>query len=909
MAVPVNVTPGGRNTHHLKATLGATEMGFILCDRNGKPNPLAYFPNPTNPAVQVRTGEQSYQDKSAPWSLKSQKDWSGGRGSVDLDEAQNKYYDGWRINTTKPNDVILSGWDSYGEGIRLGKQYWNGCLPSGKYRTYASVRLSPVSSTWAQKVAIGASEGFTTAYVWLWLYYEGSPGDLTVAIYSDSGGEPNASIVSTTVDPDNLIAYTYNLVRIALSTALSDSTNYWLVFSGGGASVGDFWGIGVSTVDGDTMSKTGAGSWTAQDRTIYYRLTPANDDYKAHFFEYKGALYAALQYHDGGVSKLFMEGDQGVVKGSPSPTTTTCTFDSGTATWAADEAIGSIIKIVSGTGSNQPKPWSIITDNDATSSGETAFTFEAFDVAPAASSEVVIIGSQKWTEIDTTTAPSSGAGWSAGEQVMDVLSVNHAVYFALGDNYVMSRMRRYTSAGVWTTEWNDEGASSQFSKLAWANDQDGAWIFGAKGGYPSQLYKMEAIDCSGTGAKADLSIETGYPINTTDVGKRVNGMCRYGEYGNLHIGKEDGIYQLISDKVIPVGLAHMGVASDERNARTMVVHQGYLYWSYHNTVLRYIDGFLDNVGPTRDEYGLPSDRLGACVAMWSHEDLLIAAFDGGDDNYSSVMVYNNQGWCEWYRSPNTGMRIRNIYVQALPGDNVDRLYFSCGSDLVNMPLSMDPSNHPVPNYYHYYAFAFAGYLVTSWYYLNVMDQEKLFSTYRILSDNLSGSGADPDEQTTIVGEYRIDDDATWTSGVLGWSDYQDTTAFSTTYNVIGRRIQLRLLMSTQNTSMSPRMQVTVLSALIQQDINDYVDVTVLLEDKGQSLIEGIPDSYASASTKLTQLKAWASTAQPPLWNWHASIMDNKYYKIDAPSLKAVQILDNLEGRQRYVVAMRLYEVT
>jgi len=73
---------------------------------------------------------------------------------------------------------------------------------------------------------------------------------------------------------------------------------------------------------------------------------------------------------------LYLNGDQGVCETTGTDADTIVTH-SGVKQWAADEAIGSILVLNSGKGSDQPQKWRSITDNTAIGTpgaGQTTFT-------------------------------------------------------------------------------------------------------------------------------------------------------------------------------------------------------------------------------------------------------------------------------------------------------------------------------------------------------------------------------------------------------------------------------------------------------------------------------------------------------------------------------------------------------
>ena len=91
------------------------------------------------------------------------------------------------------------------------------------------------------------------------------------------------------------------------------------------------------------------------------------------------------------------------------------------------------------------------------------------------------------------------------------------------------------------------------------------------------------------------------------------------------------------------------------------------------------DAFIDmaSIGPDRGD-GLPSDRTGPISSLGFHPSGLIAAVDGQDTNYSSVMMRTDPvGWHEIMRGPVKGWRIRDIYWQDNSG-TFPRLWYDLG---------------------------------------------------------------------------------------------------------------------------------------------------------------------------------------------------------------------------------------
>jgi hypothetical protein len=896
------------------------DIGLVLVDQLGNVDPKGWQIQKTNSVLQMKSGGGRYEDEAEPWSMRMQEDWAGGRGSVDLNDIDNKYFDGYRINTLRDRSVVLSGWDFYGTGVKSQDQYWNAKLTLSEYRRSITpdVGMGLLTKPWIS-TPFTASASYTMTHIWLWLKVTGTPGVLNVYLYSDDNSAPDSSLASTTVARTAIAVHTnntnYNLYKVPLSYALVSGTAYHVVLKYDAADEANYWNIlgaydvsaghsVMSSTDGSTWATVGSGN------AIYYRITGARVDAGTIFFEYKDALFVVTRPHDGSVSKLYIQGDQGVVK--TGSTKTSVTIASGSAIWAADEAIGCVMKIVAGTGSTQIRPFSLITDNGATNTGETNFTV-SFDVAPGSDSEVVIVGSNKWTALDTTTAPADhaegGAGWAAGEQARNVLVVNHAVYFAMGDSVPVSRMRRYNASGTWTNEWNDESSSYGWTYLMWANDNRGNWIWGAKGGYPSQMRKAAMLDASGSGAVADLTwvgeAEVDANVNTGDVGQKVKSMIRYGEQANLHVCKEDSIIQWLDERFWPVGIHNMGIGSDYRNGIASCVHQGALYVSYKDTIMMWFEGSWLNVGPGVERNGLPSNRRGFCRRMFSREDTLFAAWDAGESGYSTIMARNGQGWTELYRAPDTGMEIQDVYLQNLPGDHADLLHFGCGNELVSMYFERDPNRFPYDtNNYHAYNFGISGHIDTPWIYFDQNDADKLFDTIRAINNYKASS--------RINISYRIDDEDDEFTHLGIITQFQDSLAIDSTFSTRGRRIQFRITLESSATYQSPELVLYIVKALVLKDINTIVVARFKLDRDGTTLGNGNEEGL-TASYKRSVLNGWAELAEgvyvtsqnPEIQGGYNAT--GAYYKLDYPEV--IETKENNETHNyEYICTMTMYRL-
>lgn len=108
-----------------------------------------------------------------------------------------------------------------------------------------------------------------------------------------------------------------------------------------------------------------------------------------------------------------------------------------TKSWTTNEWAGSVVKIVKGPGKSETR---VIASNTG-----TALTVSpAFYETHTTTTEYVILGSSKWTEI---------TGHGLTEPVNSVAPADDICYFAQGDDTALRRFRHYNNSGTFTAEW------------------------------------------------------------------------------------------------------------------------------------------------------------------------------------------------------------------------------------------------------------------------------------------------------------------------------------------------------------------------------------------------------------------------------------------------------------------------
>lgn len=399
---------------------------------------------------------------------------------------------------------------------------------------------------------------------------------------------------------------------------------------------------------------------------------------------------------------------------------------------------------------------------------------------------------------------------------------------------------------------------------------------------PAQVARADAVDCSGTGAVGALSFGTA--ITVGDLTERINKLLPYGENGNLHVMKEGSIYEVKDESgtytPYKFNLDEMASVRDFRNGVAALHHNVYLFFSLHDGVQRYYSGQLDNMGPDQGT-GLPVDRWGKVVDLVGAPGRFFGAVDGGPTRFSCVLQYNYRGWSELWRGYNTGVssraRVRALYIQSIPGDTVDRLWVSVGSDIIWLPIHPNHYSQPWTTtvFHPYWPEA---HIVTSYMHANLQDLEKLFLNITAFLVNTRydiNNSAYLYYDRWIEVDYKTDMSEEWTNVVDANGaivriarDINDTTDTSPAYQVpidtdydkTGKRLALRFRLYSMRNDETPKIISWVIEQITRITYKNIVTFTFRVGDKDHNL-RGDPIAE-SLSTQLDQLKAWAATASP-----------------------------------------------
>ena len=309
------------------------KVGLKLATSNGKHDPFGYQRMPVDrTALKTASGQSSYSDFQYPYAPVVQDDWSGGRGSLDFERDTTKYNDSHRIRTGVSNKAFLGPQEQHTNGYR-GHDYF---VPGN----VTFVKLSDVTHT----CDIGASSSYTVARIWALVRRVGNPTSYPVLKLLDRLNVVQASVtLPSTFVTDDLSQWVYVDVSYAVTSGVAYKLQ--IVESMANPSSTDYWEVAVDT-----------------DRQIvpYMRMTQADANQTAIFFEYKEAMHCVLS-SSSGAPTVYLNGDRGAADYNYMDLTK---LNDATKAWTTNQWTGCIVRIINGNADKEPQPWRKITASD-----------------------------------------------------------------------------------------------------------------------------------------------------------------------------------------------------------------------------------------------------------------------------------------------------------------------------------------------------------------------------------------------------------------------------------------------------------------------------------------------------------------------------------------------------------------
>lgn len=326
-----------------------------------------------------------------------------------------------------------------------------------------------------------------------------------------------------------------------------------------------------------------------------------------------------------------------------------------------------------------------------------------------------------------------------------------------------------------------------------------------------------------------------------NVGEKITGLENYGDPETPWVFRTQSAGSVENGIFSPIPLKELSQAESIHNGVGHVVHNVYLYFSFLHGIERFYRNNLDDVGPNRDE-GIPDGRRGYISSMVGYIGRFFYNIDS-PDGFSCIMESaSGTDHHEVYRSSTAGKRIRNLFVQVVPGDAADRLWFTEGDDIAWIPL---PGNTLKEDTDDTFRFTHEGYLETGWIYGSEQDAVKLYHNVKMFTENLTSN-------RKIEWDYKKNEETTWTpvSTAFTQSPVQEITL-----EVAAKRIKFRFRLQTNDNTITPVMRTIFVSATTRPETRWTYSFKTLFEDFPQDL-QGNQDTSTLADDIITQLDTW-----------------------------------------------------
>jgi hypothetical protein len=867
--MPVRVSPTEPNpTHHvaLRDRKGQ-RVGLVLCDANGRITPN-YSMNPVErTAMKTSTGNSTYSDFEYPYSPITQDDWSGGRGGLDFERDSTKFFDSMRLRTGKANKAFLGPQEQWGTGYQ-----------NQDVKVPGNVTFFKLNDQYYVAKRFTASASYTAGLAWMIMRKRGSPADLTVAIYSDATGAIDAELSHIHVASTRLTDILSEWLNETISQALTSGTAYWIVvYAASTDNTKNHWEIGVSAGLGTTYSSASGGAWanwSAASFDLYFRLTPANSDKSAIFFEYKEQQYVVLS-PPSGAPTLLMFGDRGAADANTGQLTK---LIDATKTWTANDWAGCVVMVTDGLGKTETQTWRTIVSN----TGTELVVDTPWIITHDTTTEYVILGAK--------TREITGHGLT-GPVTNVLVSTTGVVYFAMGALILIRRHREYNNAGTWmestAAEWADESAASYADFLTYKPQAQ--LIFRAQNYDVNQDVSVSSATVPVWGTALSWS------ATPTKVGSKYRKVTRLECYPD-NAGNES-IYAFKTDipwvvptsgNPYPLSLREMETIRSKENGSTVLVHGVYLYFSLKNSLERYYGGNVDDVGPNIGE-AMPAERQGPMVALIGYPGRFFAAVDASATGYSSLIERDGNGWHERYRAPK-GQRILALGFQVIPGTALDRLWIYQGNDFIWLPFPSSLNELEDSNY----RFTHEAALTLSRMHAGMMDVQKLVKIIKLWTDQL-----DPDV-CWIEMDYRLNSDEEWsTFEDMFEASPQARIDLTSIFGMAGKRIQLRLRFYTSDASKTPILLAAIVEAVIRVTVKYMYPIAFRLMDNEETLAGREADDIPDGLEKLQILKDWADDASDSMLfvESQSRLWHGKMVFLNPPDVRQVKVNTNPESEK------------
>lgn len=474
-------------THDIKLTdLNGIEAGLILANRNGRQDPRGMsMSSMPRTALQMSQGNGGYDDMLPPFVTEVQSTWIGGRAQDTFSNDRTRFYDSFRIDTTKefpicgPKALTQTGIDMAGS-VAVGDGVTRYMVASLAYPVLAVYKPTAEMNVTQIDIKISsAHEGWT-------LYYSVIAGDSqpSYTTYATKAGYAYSKHIDDTIPATNLGEW----VSLPITSTNVTTDKYLYLVLLGVPDEGSWSGATLTYTtpcanSGVYRSAPAGSEWaTVAADSFLHAIIYETVEFDVKMFEYKRQLYLVKNNIRAGTADLMMNGWRGVADTSTASTLVDATQEGWAATteYPNGTAAGCIVLIINGTGEKEQQPWRYITS----SIDHTLNVSTPWKVAPDNTTEYVVLGSDQWFAI--TTSVGDPAVDYLSKPVTSVAVVKDYVIFAFGDDAKMTRYCVDQNNNAFREQWAADATyyadllcpivNENGDLKLWRADQDDCWV-------------------------------------------------------------------------------------------------------------------------------------------------------------------------------------------------------------------------------------------------------------------------------------------------------------------------------------------------------------------------------------------------------------------------------------------------
>ena len=605
-----------------------------------------------------------------------QRSWKAGRGTENLSENAEGYWDSQNAWSLTPGHVHQTLQWYHARGLRSEDMY----MPT---RTSGDVQFVPLlGANLYISNSFAASASYSADKAYLWLRRRGSPGTLTFRLMSNSGGSPGSALQTVTKSISDITDFVsvYQVFDWTSTESLTSGTTYWVSVHGAATDDRDNrWEVGVDPdVTSGKISSDGS-SWSTASFALYYRVTDADVSRRWYRFVLREAFYIVDRRDDNSTaSVMYINGDRGMATAGASTT-----LSDSAKSWVENRWATAWVKIIAGTGmQNLPKQIS--------SNTSTALTIDGtWETNPSTDSQYVIYATEWFTSV-TFSGGSPTLGVVTGEPAV----INNVAYIPQGTTvflHMQWNTATFVHNGFAETATGTKGLADLF--CAALDPTDGPVLWRANNnaatgsGGNVTVSRANLLD-AGAFLAWNTALTWKTAIFTGSTNARITNIISKGR--EVHVTREDGIGTVTADRFTPLDTGIEKTPS-RANGAALISHGQFIYYSWLHSIVRVYGSTHDDIGDDYRSHGLPAGREGAYADADTYLKLVFFGIDAGSTGISSVLAWDGLGWHEVVRGRIAGQRIRFVKTQTCPGTR-NRLWVDQGGDLTFQELPLNKAS-------------------------------------------------------------------------------------------------------------------------------------------------------------------------------------------------------------------------